>query len=86
MNFNPDVAKSSRITIVEAEEIVQLGEIEPDQIHLAGIYVDRIVQAKPRVKPIEKPVTQESFRSNKKFTEGKKTIARRVASLLRPGM
>jgi len=36
-NFNPDVARAGRICIVEAEEIVEVGAIHPDQIHLPGI-------------------------------------------------
>ena len=37
------MAKASRITIVEAEEIVEVGEIDPENVHCPGIYVDRIV-------------------------------------------
>lgn len=43
-NYNPDVAKAARITIVEAENIVEAGEIEADCVHLPGIYVKRIVK------------------------------------------
>ena len=42
-NFNPAVAMAGKVTIVEVEEIVPLGALEPDAIHLPGIYVDRIV-------------------------------------------
>ncbi len=42
-NFNPNVAMAGRITIVEVEQIVPNGEIDPDAIHLPGIYVDRLV-------------------------------------------
>ena len=42
-NFNPDMAKAGRITVVEAEEIVEAGEIDPENVHCPGIYVDRIV-------------------------------------------
>ena len=42
-NFNPDCAVAGKFTIVEVEQIVELGEIDPDDIHLPGIYVDRIV-------------------------------------------
>jgi acyl CoA:acetate/3-ketoacid CoA transferase alpha subunit len=37
------MAKAGRITIVEAEEIVEAGEIDPENVHCPGIYVDRIV-------------------------------------------
>ena len=43
-NFNPNVAMAGRVTIVEAEVIVATGELDPDQIHLPGIYVHRIIQ------------------------------------------
>ena len=42
-NFNPECAMAGKITIVEVEQIVENGEIDPDQVHLPGIYVDRIV-------------------------------------------
>ena len=43
-NFNPPAATSGRICVVEVEEIVPLGSLDPDTIHLPGIYVHRIVQ------------------------------------------
>ncbi len=42
-NFNPDVATAGKITVVEVEELVEVSEIDPDSIHLPGIYVHRIV-------------------------------------------
>lgn len=42
-NFNPDVATAGKITVVEVEELVETGELDPDEIHLPGIYVHRIV-------------------------------------------
>ena len=43
-NFNPIMAMAARITIVELEnEVVPVGELDPDQIHTSGIYVDRVV-------------------------------------------
>ena len=44
-NFNPMMATAGAITIVEVEEIVPCGTLDPDQIHTPGIYVDRIVQS-----------------------------------------
>ena len=43
-NFNPLAATCGKITVVEVEEIVEPGELTPDQIHTPGIYVDRIIQ------------------------------------------
>jgi len=42
-NFNPLAAMAARVCVVEVEEIVEIGEIEPDQVHLPGIYVQRLV-------------------------------------------
>ena len=42
-NFNPDVATAGKITVVEVEELVETGELDPDEIHLPGIYVHHIV-------------------------------------------
>jgi len=42
-NFNPNVAMAGKVTIVEVEEIVETGAFDPDQVHLPGIYVHRIV-------------------------------------------
>lgn len=53
-NFNPDVAKAARIAIAEVEEIVEPGVLKPDEIHLPGIYIDRIVLGEKYEKRIEK--------------------------------
>jgi len=42
-NFNPNVAMAGRITVAEVEQVVANGEIDPDAVHLPGIYIDRIV-------------------------------------------
>lgn len=44
-NFNGAMARNAKITIVEAEHIVEPGEIDPNAVHVPGIYVDRIVQS-----------------------------------------
>jgi 3-oxoacid CoA-transferase subunit A len=41
-NFNPVVATAGRITVAEVEELVEIGELDPDQIHTPGAYVQRI--------------------------------------------
>ncbi|HEY8386741.1 MAG TPA: CoA transferase subunit A [Porticoccaceae bacterium] len=43
-NFNPMAATAGRITVMEVEEIVEPGELDPAQIHTPGIYVDRLIQ------------------------------------------
>jgi 3-oxoacid CoA-transferase subunit A len=52
-NFNPIMATAGKITIAEVEELVELGELEPDQIHTPSIYVQRIFQGSHYEKPIE---------------------------------
>jgi 3-oxoacid CoA-transferase subunit A len=42
-NFNPVAAMAGKITVVEVEKLVEIGELDPDQIHTSGIYVHRIV-------------------------------------------
>jgi len=58
-NFNPAAATCGKVCVVEVEELVEVGEIAPDDIHLPGIYVHRIVHnAKPE-KRIEKRTVRE---------------------------
>jgi 3-oxoacid CoA-transferase A subunit len=52
-NFNPLVAKAAKITIAEVEELVPAGEIDADQVHLPGIYVQRIIKGEHYDKWIE---------------------------------
>ncbi len=56
-NFNPQVATCGRVTVAEVEEIVEIGELDPDGIHTPGIYVDRIV-----VTTSEKRIEQRTVR------------------------
>jgi 3-oxoacid CoA-transferase subunit A len=57
-NFNPLAAMAGKITIAEVEEIVEIGELDPDHIHLPGIYVQRVVLGTDYEKRIEKRTTQ----------------------------
>ncbi|MDO5058463.1 MAG: CoA transferase subunit A [Neisseria sp.] len=59
-NFNPDVATAGRVTIVEVEELVETGALDPDQIHLPGIYVHRIVVNANPEKRIEQRTVREA--------------------------
>jgi 3-oxoacid CoA-transferase subunit A len=52
-NFNPAAAKAGRICVAEIEEIVEIGELAPDEIHLPGIYVQRLVLNRNPEKRIE---------------------------------
>jgi 3-oxoacid CoA-transferase subunit A len=53
-NFSTSMAKAGNITIAEVEELVEPGELDPDHIHVAGIYVHRIFQGSNYEKRIEK--------------------------------
>ena len=52
-NFNPACAMAGRVCVVEVEEVVDVGDIDPDHVHLPGIYVDRIVHNPTPEKRIE---------------------------------
>ncbi len=57
-NFNPNVAMAGKITIVEVEHLVEIGEIDPDEVHTPGIYVHRIVvNANPEKRIEQRTVT-----------------------------
>lgn len=58
-NFNPPAAKCGRVCVAEVEEIVPVGALDPDHIHLPGIYVHRIIQGQHE-KRIEQRILRES--------------------------
>ena len=63
-NFNPLCAMAGRLAIAEVEELVEPGEIEPDEVHLPGIFVHRVVELtaeEVQRKHIEKRTTQETM-------------------------
>jgi 3-oxoacid CoA-transferase subunit A len=53
-NFNPMMAAAGRITIAEVEQLVEVGELDPDQIHTPGIYVQRVIACTHYEKRIER--------------------------------
>lgn len=57
-NFNPLVARAAKLTIAEVEELVPAGTLDPDEIHLPGIYVQRIIQGEHYEKWIEQRTTR----------------------------
>jgi len=57
-NFNPLAATAGKITVVEVEEIVEPGELDPDEIHTPGIYVNRLIQG-----TFEKRIEQRTTRT-----------------------
>ncbi len=57
-NFNPVMATAGKTTVVEVEHLVEVGQIDPDQVHTPGIYVDRIIEGKAFEKRIEQRTTR----------------------------
>jgi len=57
-NFNPLMAMAGKITVAEVEELVSAGELDPNQIHTPGIFVQRILQGEKYEKRIEQKTTR----------------------------
>ena len=53
-NFNPLAAMAGHITVAEVEELVEIGDLDPDQVHLSGAFIQRIFKGKDYEKRIEK--------------------------------
>lgn len=62
-NFSPIMATAARTTVVEADELVDVGAIDPDDVHLAGLYVHRIVAVPTHEDPFE-------YKTSRKRPEG----------------
>jgi 3-oxoacid CoA-transferase subunit A len=67
-NFNPLAGMAGRITIAEVDELVEPGEIDPDDVHLPGIYVDRVVLL-TREQSTELPIEKTTVRSRPTTTQ-----------------
>lgn len=82
------MAKAAKVTIVEAENIVEIGELDPMEIHLPGIFVDRIVPATVE-KRIEmrnlKPSAEEAGKEKSPSALRRERIAKRTAKELKEG-
>lgn len=63
-NFNPLVATAGRVTIAEVEELVEVGQLDPDQIHTPGIFVQRIFQSPGLEKRIERRTVNTGLSQN----------------------
>jgi 3-oxoacid CoA-transferase len=83
-NFNPMIATCGKVCVAEVEELVEVGELAPDDIHTPGIYVDRIIQGVNYEKRIEFRTVQGSAAS-KKETPIRELMAKRAAQELRDG-
>ncbi len=82
-NFNPMVATCGKICVAEVEELVEAGELDPDQIHTPGIYVNRIFRGKNYEKRIEFTTTAEH--SSKAASPSREMMAQRAAKELKDG-
>lgn len=91
-NFNPTMAKAAKITIAEVEEIVKLGDLNPDEVHLSGIFVDKIVKGEKYEKRIEKVTVQklsdskDSIIKKNPAADRRERIIRRAALEFKDGM
>ena len=83
-NFNPMIATCGKVCVAEVEQLVEVGELAPDDIHTPGIYVDRIIQGAAYEKRIEFRTVQGAAAS-KKETPIRELMARRAAQELRDG-
>jgi 3-oxoacid CoA-transferase len=84
-NFNPECAKAGKICIAEVEELVELGEIAPDDVHLPGIYVTKVVKGEKYEKRIEKVTTSSGGATELKLDPVRERIARRAAKEFKDG-
>jgi 3-oxoacid CoA-transferase len=83
-NFSPMIATCGKVCVAEVEELVEIGELDPDQIHTPGIYVDRIVQGEKYEKRIEFRTVQGAAVAKAGSTV-RDLLAKRAAQELRDG-
>jgi len=82
-NFNPMIATCATVTVAEVEELVEVGDLDPDRIHTPGIYVDRIIQGANYEKRIEfRTISSGALKHNSPIREW---MAKRAAQELRDG-
>ncbi|KAG8259853.1 Succinyl-CoA:3-ketoacid coenzyme A transferase 1, mitochondrial [Homalodisca vitripennis] len=91
-NFNPTMAKAAKVTIAEVEEVVDIGELDPDSVHLPGIFVDRVVVGPKFEKRVEKikmakaPTAAQSAVAATPAAAARERIIRRAALEFKNGM
>lgn len=84
-NFNPPIAQAGKICIAEVEEIVEPGQLKPDEIHLPGVYVDRIYKSEPYTKRIERKTTSDKQVGKSDKMDTREKIVRRAALEFKDG-
>jgi 3-oxoacid CoA-transferase len=85
-NFNPECARAGRITIAEVEEIVEAGELDPDEIHLSGVFVNRLVKGASYEKRIERLTLDTGDEGGITVNPTRERIIRRAAKEFEDGM
>ncbi|HEY6818477.1 MAG TPA: 3-oxoacid CoA-transferase [Mycobacterium sp.] len=83
--FNPMIASCGTVTIAEVEELVEVGELDPDLVHTPGIYVDRIIEGANYEKRIEFRTTSGGTTAQKNDSPIRQRMAQRAAQELRDG-
>src|SRR5213596_2551657 len=84
-NFNPMIATCGKICVAEVEQLVEVGELDPDQIHTPGIFVNRIIQGEKYEKRIEFRTVQGADPNKKTSSPVRELMAKRAAQELRDG-
>lgn len=85
-NFNVLMAKAAHCTIVEAAHVVEIGEIKPEEVHLPGMYVNRLFKGAKYEHKIEVLKTDDEARKAMEGEDARNTIAKRAARELSDGM
>ena len=83
-NFSPMIATCGKVCVAEVEELVEIGELDPDQVHTPGIFVNRIIQGAKYEKRIEFRTVQ-CAAASKKENPVRELMAKRAAQELRDG-
>ena len=83
-NFNPMIASCGKVCVAEVEQLVEIGELDPDQIHTPGIFVDRIIQG-AKVRKADRVPHRTRQRGRKKENPIRELMAKRAAQELRDG-
>ncbi len=82
-NFNPMIATCGKVTVAEVEQLVEVGDLDPEQVHTPGVYIKRILQGERYEKRIEFRTV--SGAASKKDSPIRERMAKRAAQELRDG-
>lgn len=87
-NFNPPMCKAAKITIAEVEEIVPVGDLKPDEIHIPGIFVHRIIRSKfeKRIERLQVRKPEGAPKKESQAAKMRERIVRRAAVEYKDGM